>query len=271
MKDFEIGKYLNRINLQNCDANLEDLKLLQQSHIEHIPFENLDVVVGRKINLAYKHLFQKIVSSGRGGYCFELNMLYGSLLKSLGFLIKPVLGRVWLRNPEQTPPRNHLSFLVKLKKETFVTDVGFGGLTTRIPLNINEQSAVNDSDGLVRILPFDNKQYMIQRKVGNEWANQYSFENVEISEEDIQISNYYMSTNPNSHFFNDSFIGIFTKEGRIGLYNNQMSTRNGIEVVDKKHIPYGSEWVDTVKRYFGLALDFSPKEFNQLFRKGSFL
>ena len=160
MKDFEIGKYLNRINLQNCDANLEDLKLLQQSHIEHIPFENLDVVVGRKINLAYKHLFPKIISSNRGGYCFELNMLYASLLKSLGFLIKPVLGRVWLRNPKQTPPRNHLSFLVKLKKETFVTDVGFGGLTTRIPLNINEQSAVNDNDGLVRILPFDNKQYL---------------------------------------------------------------------------------------------------------------
>ena len=222
MKDIEIEKYLKRINIDNCSDSLTDLRKLQQSHLVNIPFENLDVVVGRPINLDFDHLFDKIISRNRGGYCFELNILYSFLLKALGFSPKPVLGRVWLRNPEEIPPRNHLAHLIEKEGETFITDVGFGGLTTRIPLNIHDLSETNDNDGLVRILPLADNQFMVQRKVGDDWSNQYSFENVQISKEDISISNYYMSTNPKSHFYNDKFIGKFTEDGRIGLFNNQM-------------------------------------------------
>jgi len=269
MKDNEINKYLNRIKLDNFDNSFDGLKKLQQSHIINIPFENLDVVAGRSINLDFNNLFDKIINKGRGGYCFELNILYSFLLKTLGFSPKPVLGRVWLRNPDKTPPRNHLAHLIEQDGETFITDVGFGGLTTRIPLNINDLSEINDNDGLVRILPFDNNQFMVQRKVNDDWTSQYSFENVDISEEDIFISNYYMSTNPKSHFYNDSFIGKFTNDGRIGLFNNQISKRKGIELVSKKSIAYGSEWIEAVNNNFGLNLDFSKEEFNRVFQKKS--
>lgn len=267
MKDSEITEYLSRIKLDDCNNNLEGLTKLQEHHMENIPFENLDVVIGRKIELDYSNLFEKIIKNERGGYCFELNILFSNLLKSLGFTPKPVLGRVWLRNPEETPPRNHLAHIIDIQGKLYVTDVGFGGLTTRIPLEINETSEINDKDGIIRILPFGDNQFMIQRQIDNEWSNQYSFENVDISEEDIQISNYYMSTNPKSHFINDNFIGKFTENGRIGLYNNQMSTRKGINVVEKKHVPYGSEWIETLKNQFDLKLDFSTKELNQLFQK----
>jgi len=267
MKDNEINKYLNRIKLDNFDNSFDGLKKLQQSHIINIPFENLDVVAGRSINLDYENLFNKIVNNGRGGYCFELNILYSFLLKALGFSPKPVLGRVWLRNPDKTPPRNHLAHLIEQDGETFVTDVGFGGLTTRIPLNINASSEINDNDGFVRILPFADNQFMVQRKVNDDWTNQYSFENVDISEEDIFISNYFMSTNPKSHFCNDNFIGKFTKDGRVGLFNNQMSRRRGIELVSKKNIAYGSEWIETLSNKFGLTLDFSKEEFERIFQK----
>jgi N-hydroxyarylamine O-acetyltransferase len=234
--------------------------------MENIPFENLDVIVGRKINLNYKNLYNKIVTNERGGYCFELNILFSQLLKAIGFTPKPVLGRVWLRNPKKIPPRNHLAHLIEIDYKVYVTDVGFGGLTTRIPLDINETAEINDKDGVVRILPFGENQFMLQRKVDNDWSNQYSFENVDISEEDIEISNYYMSTNHNSHFIKDNFIGKFTQNGRVGLFNTQMSIRNGINTIDKKHIPYGSEWIETLKTKFGLRLDFSQKELNKLFQ-----
>ena len=266
MKDFEVTKYLSRMKLDNCYNNLKGLTKLQEHHMENIPFENLDVIVGRKIDLNYKSLYEKIIENERGGYCFELNILFSQLLKSLGFAPKPVLGRVWLRNPEKTPPRNHLAHIIEIDGKVYVTDVGFGGLTTRIPLDINDTSEINDKDGIVRILPFGANQFMVQRQIENDWSNQYSFENVDISEEDIQISNYYMSTNPKSHFIKDKFIGKFTQNGRIGLFNTQMSTRKGINIVDKKHVPYGSEWIETLKTQFDLKLDFSPKEFNQLFQ-----
>ena len=90
MKDYEITKYLERVKLDDCNNSLDDLKKLQQSHMINISFENLDVIAGRSINLDYENLFNKIVNNGRGGYCFELNILYSFLLKALGFSPKPV-------------------------------------------------------------------------------------------------------------------------------------------------------------------------------------
>ena len=267
MKDPEITQYLNRIKLDDCNSNLEGLTKLQEFHMENIPFENLDIVVGRKIKLDYQHLFDKIVSKKRGGYCFELNTLYAELLKSLGFFPRPVLGRVWISNPRKLPPRNHLAHLVDLDGKTYLTDVGFGGLITRIPLDINNASPISDKDGMVRIVPFADHQFMVTRQIEKGWENQYSFENVEVSEEDIYISNYYMSTNSRSHFYEHRFVGRNTEEGRIGLFNNKISIRKGIKVVDKKRVNFGKDWLETMSNKFSLQLDFSEKELEVLFKK----
>jgi arylamine N-acetyltransferase len=267
MKGPEITQYLNRIKLDDATTNLEDLTKLQENHLENIPFENLDVVVGRKIALGYQHLFNKIITKKRGGYCFELNTLYAELLKSLGFFPRPVLGRVWLSNPRKMPPRNHLAYLVNLNGKTYLTDVGFGGLITRVPLDINISSPVSDKDGMVRIVPFADHQFMVTRQSEKGWENQYSFENVEVSEEDIYISNYYMSTNPRSHFYEHKFVGKNTKEGRVGLFNNKISIRKGLKIVDKKRVDFGENWLKIIKKEFSLHLDFSEKEFNLLFKK----
>jgi len=127
METSKVNQYLQRIKLNNCATDFNGLKKLQQHHLLNIPFENLNVVVGRPIHIDHDSLYRKIVQSKRGGYCFELNTIYAELLSALGFKTKPVLGRVWLRNPEKIPARNHLAHLVELNGEIFVTDVGFGG------------------------------------------------------------------------------------------------------------------------------------------------
>lgn len=270
MTDNEISNYLSRIKLEDCEHNFQGLSILQQNHMENIPFENLDVIVGRKIDLDSQSLYHKIVVNKRGGYCFELNMLYANLLKGLGFSLEPVLGRVWLRNPTKTPPRNHLAYLVKMDGETYLTDVGFGGLTTRVPLNIYDSSNINDKDGDVRIITTRINEFMIQRLTEEGWANQYSFEKIPISEEDIDISNYYMSTNPRSHFYKDKFIGKFTENGRIGLFNNLFSRRKGIKLFERRKIEYGTEWIETLREEFHLPLTtFSKEELKRLFEENT--
>ena len=119
----------------------------------------------------------------------------------------------------------------------------------------------------MRIIPLAEHQFMIQRHNDKEWANLYSFENVEISKEDIDISNYYMSTNPNSHFYEHRFVGKITKEGRIGLFNNKLSIRKGIKVVEKKRVEFGKAWIETIKNEFSLNLDFSESELISLFEE----
>lgn len=265
MNENEITSYLSSIKLDNCAANLEGLKRLQAQHMENMLFENLDIIVGRKIALDTPHLFDKMILKKRGGYCFELNTLYAELLKSLGFFPQPVLGRVWLSNPKSTPPRNHLALLVKLEGKTYVTDVGFGGLVSRIPLNIHVATPIKDKDGLVRIIPFRDHQFMIQRQTTKGWSHLYSFETVEISEEDISISNYYMSTNPNSHFFYHKFVGKNTVDGRIALFNNKISFRKGVQIMDKRRVAYGQDWLDILADEFSLLLDFSEGEMERLF------
>lgn len=267
MTPSEKAKYLTRIYLANCEANLAGLTELQDHHMEHIPFENLDIVVRRKIALDYEHLFDKIILKKRGGYCFELNLLYAELLTSIGFSPTPVLGRVWLSNPKNTPPRNHLAHLVELEGKTYVSDVGFGGLITRIPLDIHVSDAVDDNDGMVRVIPFADDQFMIQRETEKGWADLYSFEIVEISREDIEIANYYMSTHPDSHFYKHKFVGKHTKDGRKGLFNNKMSVRKGIKVVDKKKVEFGLEWLEVIKNEFSVELDFTEEELQLLFRE----
>jgi len=267
MTDAQTSEYLTRINLSDASGDLAGLVTLQEHHMQVIPFENLNVVLRRGIALEPQKLFDKVVKSRRGGYCFELNTLYGLLLQSLGYSVRQVMARVWLRSPEHVPPRNHLALLVELDGEEYVTDVGFGGLISKVPLNINDSSEINDHDGIVRIMPYDVNQYMIQRKVGDDWANQYSFDYVDISADDIYISNYYMSTNPKSHFYTDRFVGRFTTNGRIGLFNNEMSTRHGLEVVDKSKISYGAEWLDTLSNRFNIDLHCSEAELEHLFPK----
>lgn len=266
MKDLEVNNYLDRIRVDDCSSDLLGLSRLQESHMENIPFENLDITVGREIKLGYQHLYEKVIQSERGGYCFELNTLYSKLLKALGFCVKPVLGRVWLSNPRHTPPRNHLAYIVKLEGRNYITDVGFGGLVTRIPLDIDSSTTVIEKDGMVRILPFSGDQLMVQRKGNRGWENQYSFDNMEASEKEIYTANEYMSTSPRSHFCRHKFVGINTKEGRIGLFNDKISIRKGINVVTKNRVEYGKDWLESIDANFSLSPNFTKSELSILFR-----
>ena len=81
-----ISEYLSHIGLETLPPpNLDGLHLLQDHHMRHVPFENLNVLLGRGLDLSIAALFEKIISRNRGGYCFELNGLYGALLKEAGF------------------------------------------------------------------------------------------------------------------------------------------------------------------------------------------
>jgi arylamine N-acetyltransferase len=267
MNNAKKQQYLERLHLSEVDKTYVGLKVLQEQHMKHIPFENLDVVVGRDILLAPEHLFNKIVEGKRGGYCFELNLLYASLLRSLGFEPKPVMGRVWLRNPKKMPPRNHLAHLLELEGKTYVTDVGFGALAPRVPLDINSNREVEDGDGMVRIINIETSQYMVQRKVGHLWENQYSFEDVEVSDDDVQIASFYMSKSEHSHFCKDRFVGIFTDDGRIGLFENKLTRRVGINTVESSEISTRERWLACLQTTFNLELDFSENELTALFSR----
>jgi N-hydroxyarylamine O-acetyltransferase len=91
-----IEKYLERISFQDeIQINPGVLAALHRSHILNIPFENLDIHYGRKIILDLNQIEQKIIANRRGGFCYELNGLFGALLSQLGFEVKLISARVF--------------------------------------------------------------------------------------------------------------------------------------------------------------------------------
>ena len=101
-----LNHYFARINWSGAAAvNIDTLRALHLKHNCTIPFENLDVLLPREIQLDDQSLEEKLVIARRGGYCFEQNGVFERVLRELGFNVRSLLGRVVLSNPPALPPR----------------------------------------------------------------------------------------------------------------------------------------------------------------------
>jgi len=134
----DLAAYFERIGFSGPARpapTLDTLRALHLLHPQTIPFENLDVLIGRPVRLDLESVQRKLVESRRGGYCYEHNLLFRSVLQTLGFRVRSFAGRVlWGRDAPEMPARTHMLLLVDLDEGTFLTDVGFGGMTLSAPL-----------------------------------------------------------------------------------------------------------------------------------------
>ena len=124
---FDLDAYLERLRLAAPPtADAAGLVRLQHAHRLAIPFENLDVRLGRPIAIDGASVFAKLVGARRGGFCFEHNRLFLDALAALGFEARALLARVWL-GASEVPPLTHTLSLVALGGEAWIADAGFGG------------------------------------------------------------------------------------------------------------------------------------------------
>jgi N-hydroxyarylamine O-acetyltransferase len=139
----DLAAYFNRIGYGGPRVpTIEVLNALTAAHTQAIPFENLDVLLGRGIDLAPDAVFDKLVRRRRGGYCFEHNGLFLEVLTALGFAVRPLSARGRILPPRgQIPPRTHMLLEVQIGGERWLTDVGVGALslTSAIRFAIDEE------------------------------------------------------------------------------------------------------------------------------------
>lgn len=123
----DTDKYLKRIRCKReRTPNLKFLNLLHRSHMMCVPFENLDIHMGKEIILDIHKIYQKIIPSNRGGFCYELNGLFYHLLSDLGYQCHLISGRVYGKEGRLGPPFDHAAILVYLEGKVYLADVGFG-------------------------------------------------------------------------------------------------------------------------------------------------
>jgi arylamine N-acetyltransferase len=127
--------YLDRIGFEGVPrVDLDTLTRLHRGHLNAIPYENLDVVLGRPLDFDIARIFDKLVARGRGGWCYEMNGLLAWALETIGFSITRMAGAVHRMYLGDVVIGNHLVLLVHLE-EDYIADVGFGdGLYEPAPL-----------------------------------------------------------------------------------------------------------------------------------------
>ncbi|MBR0459071.1 MAG: arylamine N-acetyltransferase [Victivallales bacterium] len=216
----QVEQYLQRIGHTGSVAPTEaTLRTLQGEHLRSIPYENLDILAHKEHSLAYEDLFQRIVLNHRGGYCFELNGLFGWLLRKLGFQTEEFFGRWLAGEPLPVPKRRHRIILVHLKKGDFVADVGIGGPSPIAPL-LFEYFREQEREGVLwRIVPDNVLGSVIQHKTNNEWLNYYAFDDAPQQNLDFTYAHYYYTHAPASPFLNKTIVHIRTKNGRNSIYS----------------------------------------------------
>lgn len=260
----DLDAYVARTNYAGSRSpTLETLHAITAHHAAAIPFENLDVLLGRGINVEPAAVERKLVHERRGGYCFEQNHLLLLVLQALGFQATPLSARVrWQRARDFIPPRTHLFIRVELDGDTWLTDVGVGGcsLTSAIRLNyVGEQSNANEPRRIVR----ENDRYFHQIRVGEEWLDLCEFTGEEMPPIDRELANWWTSTNPNSKFRQNLMVARAGLDGtRRTINNREFTHRRGTEILTQREITGADELLTLLSQEFGLhfpsGLRFGP-------------
>ena len=143
---------------------MKTLRGLHKKHLLSVPFENLDIHLGRRIILNEDAFYEKIIKHQRGGYCYELNGSFASLLTRLGFRVRMLSAKVASKNGGFTPEFDHMALLVSLK-DRWLVDVGFGDSFTEPKLL--DYSGPQTDDG---------RDYRMTRRAGGRLLSRWNTE-----------------------------------------------------------------------------------------------
>jgi N-hydroxyarylamine O-acetyltransferase len=244
--------YLNRIGYAGPTHPTPDLlRTLHRAHLLSVPFENLDIVLGRKIVCEEKFFVEKIIGRHRGGFCYELNGAFATLLRALGFQVTLLSARVPREGGSQTPEFDHLTLRVDLE-EPWLADVGFGDCFLS-PLRLDAGAEQAQDGRPYRITEEAGSLHVESKESGGIWNRQYSFSLTPRRLDEFAAMCHYHQTSPQSPFTRKKLCTLATADGRITLSDNRLIiTRNRSR--EERILESEEEWRNALKNFFGITL-----------------
>ena len=211
----DIDAYCVRIGYTGSRAlTAATLKALHWAHVHSVPFENLDILLGKPLSLRPGDLIAKIVMRKRGGYCYEVNSLFAMILRSLGFDVQCLLARV-LFNLTAVFPRSHQLLLVTVDDQPWIADVGFGSCCLREPIPLIPGVVREQGPDSFRLRRDSDSTYSLEATPTGRWQDLYAFTLEPYLLVDYEPFNYYNSTSPQAKWTQQKVCTIPTKDGRI--------------------------------------------------------
>lgn len=223
----DLDAYFSRIGYTGPRTpTLATLRGIQLAHVMSVPFENLDVLQGKRIVLDLPTLEAKIVGARRGGYCFEQNTLLREVLRTLGFRVTAYLARVrWQVPADVKTALTHMVLEVEAEGRPWLMDVGFGSIGATAPLALDtqeEQTTPHEPRRLVR----EDGIVAHQVRLGSTWHDVYRFRLEEPAPMDFEMGNIFSCTHPQAHFVRNLIATRVRPEGRVVLFNREFTRRD---------------------------------------------
>jgi N-hydroxyarylamine O-acetyltransferase len=251
----DLDGYFRRIGFAGGAAPDRDtLDALHRLHPQAIAFENLDPLLDVPVRLDAAALEHKLVRSGRGGYCYEHNLLFMHVLKAIGFDVRGLGARVlWGAAEGAITARAHMLLGVELEGRRHIADVGFGGTTPTAPLCLDSEGAQPTAHEPFRLVR-SGDDFVLQAAVGRSWQPLYRFDLQEQFLADYEIVNWYQCTSPNSYFTANLMAARVVPGARYALRNSELSVHHLDGATERRLLRTPAELRDTLAGTFGVAL-----------------
>jgi N-hydroxyarylamine O-acetyltransferase len=220
----DMERYLARIGWRGeLRADAGTLAGLLHAHMTSIPFENLDVLLGRPVRLDLDALQDKLVEARRGGYCYEHSTLFAAVLERVGFAVHTHSARVIMMTPKASAPRTHMLLSVDLPDGRVVVDPGFGGLAPLVPLPLDGTHKTHGYDE--HWLSRDGDDYVLNARTPERVVAAWVTTLADDYPIDFVMANHYTSTHPHSPFTSRLMMRAFTggEAGRVSVMNRDVT------------------------------------------------
>ncbi|MDN4986448.1 arylamine N-acetyltransferase [Bradyrhizobium arachidis] len=223
--EFRLSNYLARIGHGGpVRPDLATLTALHAAHVNAIPFEGLDPLLGRQVRLDLASVQAKLVDSRRGGYCFEQNALFKAALETIGFAVTGLSGRVRWMSPPESPlgPKVHMLLKVDLPEGPHIADVGFGACVMDAPLRFKTEIEQPTAMGTFR-LGETNGLFSISARQPQGWRTMYVFDLEPQIQSDYELGNYFTSTSSLAPFTSTLILERVDADKRYKLANRRLT------------------------------------------------
>ena len=254
--DFDQAAWLERIGYSGpLTPTLDTLNRLVFAHAHAIAYETLDIMLGRPPTLDLPTLQRKMIVAKRGGYCFEQNMLFREGLRSLGYKITNLQGRVIRGLAIDAPrPAIHMLLQVELPEGLFLADVGFGNLAPTSALLLAPQIEQETPHEIMRFIDVGG-ELTLQARLKTGWEHIYRVIPYRRYDGEYEITNWYTATHPNTPYQGNI---IVAKPGpnrtRITMYNARVTIRDAGGHSEKRWLTTGDEFRNALRGEFGLNM-----------------
>ncbi|MFI8768115.1 arylamine N-acetyltransferase [Streptomyces sp. NPDC053792] len=226
---------------------------LHRAHVAAVPFENLDVALGRQIPLDLKSLQAKLVARRRGGYCYEQNSLFAAALEQIGF---QVAGRGARNRSRGTtlPPVTHALLAVTVEGEQWLADVGFGWQGPLEPVPLRDGARVEQGGWTFGIGVEEEGVHVLRSLRPEGWHDLYAFAPQSLYPGDFTVMNHYSSSHPQSRFLGQVVVQQPSAGVRRALLRDSLSTVRTDGSTGERIVGV-AELAATLEAEFGIELD----------------